>query len=363
MKRPPSKNKAGVAPEDNEMIQAAAEWRTRHDAGLAPGEEAVFVRWLEADERHAQLFTQMDATWEILDRASELAPEKLEVPHPRTSATAGSRRSRSRLSPNVFTAVLAIAAAITIMGAVSWWQMEKTLSYAFADTVSVGPDVVQRLNLPDGSIVRLNSASKLKVQFSANERRVLLEQGEASFTVAKDVQRPFIVTTAGVDVRAVGTIFNVVRRSESVEVLVTEGKVRVDDSVRGGSLLTTALAPSATDPKPGLIAGEKVVISVRADAPAMAVSPVVVPVEEIARVLAWQDRRLEFDSAPLNEIAAEFNRYNQHKLLIADPALGLQRFGGSFRADDPDTFVHLIETRSGVVVEQRSNETILRLAK
>jgi transmembrane sensor len=84
------------------------------------------------------------------------------------------------------------------------------------------------------------------------------------------------------------------------------------------------------------------------------------PAADVARALAWQELRLEFNSTPLFEIAAEFNRYNQHQLIIGDMAIGNQRFGGSFRADDPDTFVRLLETRAGVSIEQRVSETIIR---
>lgn len=364
MKRPPSQAKAGANPPPADVVRAAAEWRARHDAGLMAGEETRFVQWLEADERHAEIFAQMDETWHILDRASEVAPEALGAP--RSMAAVPVVAVRSKRNPRFaasFAKAFAVAAAFAIMGAIGWWRAGSTSTLEFADTATVGPGLVKRLNLPDGSILRLNSGSTIKVQFTQGERRVALERGEASFAVAKNPQRPFIVTTAGVDVRAVGTIFNVVLRADSVEVLVTEGKVRVDHAARGGSLLTARAVSTAEGQPPALSAGEKVVIPVLDRTPAAGVAPVAVPAAEIARVLAWQERRLEFDSAPLSEIAAKFNRYNQHKLVVADAALGMQRFGGSFRADDPDTFVHLIETRSGVVIEQKPNETILRLAK
>jgi len=81
---------------------------------------------------------------------------------------------------------------------------------------------------------------------------------------------------------------------------------------------------------------------------------------DLARVLAWQERRLEFVAAPLAEIVAELNRYNRTQLVVADAALAAQRFGGSFRADQPETLVRLLETRFGLRAERRGDETILR---
>ena len=77
--------------------------------------------------------------------------------------------------------------------------------------------------------------------------------------------------------------------------------------------------------------------------------------------MAWQDQRLEFATVPLAEMVAEFNRYNRHKLVVADPRLAEQCFGGIFRADGYETLVHLLETNHGVVVERRAEETILKL--
>jgi transmembrane sensor len=85
--------------------------------------------------------------------------------------------------------------------------------------------VNERLALPDGSRVELKDGSEVVVQYSASERRVKLTGGEAHFTVWKDKTRPFIVNAAGVEVRAVGTAFNVRLEAKSVEVLVTEGRV------------------------------------------------------------------------------------------------------------------------------------------
>jgi transmembrane sensor len=83
---------------------------------------------------------------------------------------------------------------------------------------------------------------------------------------------------------------------------------------------------------------------------------------EIERVLAWREQRLEFVAEPLAVMVAEFNRYNRIKLVIADPALGTQRFGGNFRADDPAGFVRVLAGNFKVVAEQREDEILLRAA-
>jgi ferric-dicitrate binding protein FerR (iron transport regulator) len=72
-------------------------------------------------------------------------------------------------------------------------------------------------------------------------------------------------------------------------------------------------------------------------------------------------RRLDYADAPLSEIIADFNRYNQHKLVVTDARLAERRFGGTFPAGDYASLVQLLEKTFGVVVERRERETVLRL--
>jgi transmembrane sensor len=100
---------------------------------------------------------------------------------------------------------------------------------------------------------------------------------------------------------------------------------------------------------------------VRADAAPIPATASALSDRDVAEALAWQRRRLEYVDAPLSEIIADFNRYNQHRLIIADPALASSRFGGAFPAGDYDSLLQLLEKSFGVQVERRDRETVLRL--
>jgi len=164
----------------------------------------------------------------------------------------------------------------------------------------------------------------------------------------------------------VGTAFGVRLRQTSVEVTVTEGKVRVGSMVNGPTASTSA-PPSPEPAEQYVVAGEQAVIPLpgagRApNAPPETLAPKVValPPAQIQQALAWEQRRLIFASAPLAAIVAEFNRYNERKLVIADPELAARRFGGTFEADDPDTFVQMLAASYQVDVTPRPGELVLR---
>ena len=88
-----------------------------------------------------------------------------------------------------------------------------------------------------------------------------------------------------------------------------------------------------------------------------------VPPGAVKRALAWQERRLEFDSVPLAQVAAEFNRYNRQQLVIVDVTLATRRFSGTFRADGYESFVRLLETDFGVSVTHEGRELLLRVRR
>ena len=82
--------------------------------------------------------------------------------------------------------------------------------------------------------------------------------------------------------------------------------------------------------------------------------------DEIAQALAWQTMRLEFNNLPLRDVVAEFNRYNSRKLLIEDRDTGNILVGGSFRADNVEPFVRLMDLGFGVTSTARGRDVVLR---
>ncbi|HEY1108294.1 MAG TPA: FecR domain-containing protein [Opitutaceae bacterium] len=331
--------------------QIAADWIARRYAGLTSEEERELSRWLAADPRHAAAFAELEETWTTLD-AVALPPEKRVSPDPDALARPCAARRAwpwRRLLPLAAAAALAIAA---VYGTRGYWA-PGDLRFSEAVTTPVGS--FRRVALPDGSVLRVNTDSAVKVSYSPGERRVQLLRGEAHFTVAKNPERPFLVEAGGVTVRAVGTAFNVRLRSADLEVLVTEGRVSIADPVKGESLLTAREAEAT----PLLVAGEVATLPLPTGAVPVRAAVRAVPPPEMERALAWQDKRIELASAPLSDFVAEFNRYNRHPIRIVDPALAARKFGGSFRADEPETFIRLLQLRFGLQVERAGDATIL----
>ncbi len=258
---------------------------------------------------------------------------------------------------------LGLTAALILTGLV--WQpwRDPTLP------VSAGNALVLRAatrTLPDGTIVELNAGAEIAVDFSGPFRRVALLRGEGHFQVAKNPQRPFIVSAAGIEVRAVGTAFSVDRSSGKVDVLVTEGRVAVEQpAAPGPSALTAPPSPPSTLGTLG--AGRRLVVTVPTEsgAPATATSDVAVSPLELQQRLAWRVPRLEFSATPLSEAIALFNAQatkagREPCLALADPALGRLQLSGILRADDLESLLRLLDGEFQLKAEPRGNVLLLQ---
>jgi transmembrane sensor len=319
-----------ISPEDFRALDA----RLRTD----PAARAALRRAASLDAALRDWATRQEiaAAWSEADTAaSETGGDR--APEPARTTRSLSRRWRWPL---------AAAAAVTLSVA----------AYHFGTQSARQPLAPGTRMLADGTAVELNGAAVIVSDYTTSERRVRLERGEAHFTVTKDAARPFIVTAAGVSVRAVGTAFNVRLADASVEVLVTEGQVRLQPPPAPAALVNSPSSPLAA-PEPMLAARQRAVV---------AITPSAAPPEiatltpgEIARVLAWQHRLLNFTATPLGDIVAAYNRRNATQLVLADPALAALRVSASLRSDNVHGFVKLLETGFGVRAELRGDSEIL----
>jgi transmembrane sensor len=172
--------------------------------------------------------------------------------------------------------------------------------------------------LADGSVVFLNTNTKIRVRFTDKLRDIALLQGEAQFDVAKNKTRPFIVSAGDTRVRAVGTSFTVtVLPKRPIQVLVKEGVVE----------LQRANATTA--------------IPVRASANVQAIAPEGAPIVTLA--------------VPEQEMVHEFARYSEVRIVV-DPAVSDRTITGLFASNDPVAFAKAAAAVLKLNVEVRGDE-------
>lgn len=328
-----------------QIEQAAALWVVRLERGLTAAEQDEFIDWLTADPRHAKELDLQKQGWDRLDLIADWRPEHC--------ATANRDLLAPRSTParrrHYFRPALGLAAVLVL----GLFLLPRLRSI---DPVAVAPTpiaLIEERRLEDGTVVSINRGARLSVHYNEMERRIELSQGEAHFQVAHNPARPFIVAANGIAVRAIGTAFNVRLDDAGVEVLVTEGRVGVQN-------VTSSTEADHADDAIQLSAGQRAVVGLRTSS-----SPQVEELSpaSIAEVLAWQPRLLEFDHAPLAEIVRELNRRNAPiRITIADRQLDQQPLNASIRSDNIEGFVRLLEGGFRVQVDRAGEVITLRTA-
>jgi transmembrane sensor len=200
----------------------------------------------------------------------------------------------------------------------------------------------KKIVLADGSQIELNTDTVLRARMTGRERAVTLEKGEAYFQIRHDNSRPFFVTVAGHRVVDLGTKFLVRRDVNRVEVALFEGRARLEP------------ADARVQTKSAVLTPGDVAVATMTSMSVVKKSP-----QYLASQLPWRHGELIFHFTSLADAAAEFNRYNQRKLVVDDPSVARLQIGGTFGTHDVDLFGHAARDLLGVHVSNRGQEVVI----
>lgn len=299
-----------------EMI--AARWVSRADApDWSPQEDEQLHAWLAENTAHRVAWLRLKSVWQRADRlAAVRSAEAPRVP---------------RRPHRVLWAMAAALAMMAVLTNVSWLGNDGRYS------TDVGGR--QTVSLSDGSRLELNTRTVLRAKVTAVERNVWLDKGEAFFDIKPDPKHPFVIHSGDHRVVVLGTKFSVRQEGGRLEVAVLEGRVRVEPLVvdparppvivRGGDLLYSKSAGT--------------LVATNAD-------------DKVRRALSWRNGILVFDQSTLEDVAAQFNRYNRRQLVLLDQQTAQTRVGGSFDASGVDAFANLLANGFNLRVDTQDDE-------
>lgn len=287
----------------------------RRSANWNSRDERLFQDWIDADPKHADAYRQWESRWQAFDAIAPGTVAGWREGFAGNQVVASTRRGF--LKP-----ALALAAAGVVAGGsyLGWSHQQAQPVFAQAFATQRGQQL--EVPLPDGSVLRLDTATRLELRYFRQRREVRLIDGQAVFAVQSDAKRPFDVLAGPLQVRVVGTRFAVrytptVAGAEGARVSVEQGRVRVArmDRASDGSWAGSA---SGTEPQGAvfLTAGQQV----HSDAEGMLAAVSAIPGDGIA---PWREHRLSFVDTPLARALAELERYGSTGLVVRDPAVHL----------------------------------------
>lgn len=361
--RPPQPPDA-VTPEH--IRDRAAHWSDvlRHRGGQ-PQLRDAFEQWRDEDPAHADAFARVDGVHRLL-RAARDSDEMRRVEQ-ETLALVGRRRSQRRRG------YIAAAAACLVATVVAVALLPQGLRddlrhlpaharYALAGEHlhRTGVGEQRRLILADGSVLTLNTDSRVVVGYGDAQRRLRLLGGQALFEVAHDPTRPFVVTAGGRSIRALGTVFDVRYSQDRLAVTLLEGRVAVDEVEAAGAHPSPPPAGAAQAGSHVLEPGEQLL--------AMPARPGRAGHEEIrsadlSRAVAWRSGQLIFRDDRLVDVIAEINRYSHQQLRLADPALAQLRISGIVNVGQTDVFIETMTRYYPVRIQRADRQEVVLAAR
>lgn len=340
-----------VRPKVTPAIAAeAAVWVTRlHGPDRSVQMERDFRAWQAQSAAHREAFEKCTDAWLDVEKIKPSTVYET-VTRPNAWQPGGGHLGRPWWAAVVASvAVLAVGAFI----GQRWWD-----EGVFKTDVGEQRAVV----LEDGSRMVLNTDTRLRVSFSAKQRTISVNGGEAIFEVAKDKARPFVVRVAGSEVVAVGTAFSV-RYGEAAanvprEVAITliEGQVSVRAAPGDDGGMIAPASPIVMKP------GERL----RLDKVGGMSSGVVAKVDRpnVEQVTAWKRSEAVFDATALSEAVAEMNRYSRTPIVLVDElANSSLRVSGLYRTGDNVGFANAVASLHGLSLNTNGGRLELRKAQ
>ncbi len=259
---------------------------------------------------------------------------------------------------------IALAVAASILTAVFVFSSQlktdnKSLAVKEPNEITTNNGSRTKVQLPDGSVVWLNAGSKIKYDENfGNTTRDVVLSGEAFFDVVKNKEKPFIIHTPSIDIKVLGTAFNVKAypKEPTTETSLIRGVIEVTIKNRSGNKII--LSPNEKLIVENNPAGNRQSSSAHKPGPVVSINPIK-PNRNDSTIneIQWVQNRLVFDDEPLQDIVLKMERWYNVSIEIKTEELLSKRISGSFVNENIDQALEALSI-TGRFRYKRINNTI-----
>jgi ferric-dicitrate binding protein FerR (iron transport regulator) len=219
---------------------------------------------------------------------------------------------------------------------------ERSQYYGQYNTIEVPYGERSQVYLYDGTKVWLNSGTKLRypVAYNGKSREVYLE-GEAYFDVAKDAHHPFIVNTNQLEIKVLGTKFDICAYPEEnyISTTLVEGSIKATNTANGKSIK--------------LLPGELLTLN-RTNNTLENVKV------DIDLYTSWKENRLKFESATFGDVIKKMERWYDVKITV-DPAINTKEiFTMTIKTESLREMLQLVSKTTSMTYEIKEGNVLLK---
>lgn len=238
------------------------------------------------------------------------------------------------------------ASIVLVLGIYLVWRLVPGANKS-AVAFSVPAGKKRRVLLPDGTTVTLNASSKLRLgkDFNKKDRNIQFE-GEGYFSVAHNKLKPFIIHTDKVNLRVLGTIFNM---------RAFPGDKTVETTLLSGAVEITL--NSATHTKLRLVPNEKFVLNAKQQ---VSVKPLpVMGIQTVFTEIDWTKNKLSFQDKSLEDIVPDIERWYGVEIDIVNPAYRANTYTASFDNEALDQVLNSLQLTGGFKYRKEESGKII----
>jgi transmembrane sensor len=325
------------APSPTELTQTAVEWLVRlRDGDLSEEETHAFADWLSQGVEYTDAFAKAERLFdEMIAVEMQLHTAGLPSEHQNAAPKlALAKRPLRKIKPWLAIPLGLATAWLVAVGLVL--PRHASLLDSLISDYYTQTGEIRAITLADGSQLLLNTNTAVSVEFRPAQRLIILLHGQVKFTVAKDSARPFEVKTDNLRVTALGTVFDIYRKTrDDITVMVQEHAVTARIEETGNTNQSKQSAPVTIE--------EGQLLHYQSDGKLLPPTPV-----NLAQAAAWQHRHLSIKDRPLSTLVEELNRYRLGRIYLAGDSLKNLRVTGVFPLDNPDAALASIRNVLGL---------------
>ncbi|GLS27693.1 FecR family protein [Marinibactrum halimedae] len=336
----------------------AAQWciELQSQLDMSEDRQVEFIQWLREDPIHETLLNKSEACLAELscldaDNLNKIVGDsfvdsstlyKNATSHRNTTSYRNEWTSTRKSKP--FFKYASIAASFLMIAILT------TLSFNFVTNKTINQHYQTSTGeqktflLEDESVITLNTRSEIHVQYTAQERRIIMVSGEVFYEVAHDPERSFIVDTGVGEVTALGTKFNIRQYNGNTIVTLLDGLVEVETDL-----------PVEANSRSGvkqLHPGEQLLFSQNG-------ITAKTEVPNATDIVGWKNGSLNFSDAKLIDVINEVNRYTTRRLVIEENGIADEHISAYFDVKNVDALLFALNEVYGIKHYSKSGRVYL----
>lgn len=369
-----------------EVVSAAADWFARlQEEDASEHDFQQWQSWMSAAPEHECAYREIENAWHLIGKVDPppwVSAQELAKDSRTDSVAAGPTNCRVAqqahqagqdpgLSPGIPVAQARRDAAIsnrslpwslaaTVLMVVALGVALQFAGDRSASDYSTATAEQRSIRLSDGSRVTIGAASRITPKFEDATRRITLDYGEAFFEVAHDPARPFVVVVSGIEVRAVGTAFNVRTSDDRVLISVAEGRVAVTPGKSSFAAPHENMENKNWNTVGGVEKSAPAAVLVSAGHE-LTLTPEGNPEQQerpASEIATWRDGRFEYRGEELRHVVEDLNRYADPPIVLSDDAAML-RYSGTVFPDQIDEWLEGVSGALPVAVHDSGGKRLI----